>query len=285
MTTDNVAVLGFGTMGSGIADACARAGFAVTVLEQDEAGLEAGRAALRRFHAAGIKRGRLDPAVAEEIEGRITGTTEVAALAGCAVVIEAVTEDEDLKAAVLARVAGVVGDDAVLATNTSAISVTRLAAALPHPERVGGLHFFNPAALMPLVEVVRALQTSETTVARLVDLATRLGKHPIVVRDRPGFLVNALLLPYLNHAIRELDEGLAAPDDLDRAVELGLGYPNGPLRALDLIGLDTHLAATEAVYAATLDGRYAPPPLLVQMVAAGRLGRKSGSGFVTKNPE
>ena len=255
MTIDTVAVLGFGTMGRGIAAACAAAGLAVTVLETDQVRLEA-------------------------VPAGAAATTDIGQLAGAGLVIEAVTEDETLKALLLRAVAEVVGPDAILATNTSALSVTRLAARLPGPARVGGLHFFNPADRMLLVEVVRALETSDETVAALVAFAERLGKHPIVVKDRPGFLVNALLLPYLNHAIREFDEGLAGAADLDRAVELGLGYPHGPLRVLDLVGLDTVLAATEAVYAATRDRRFAPPPLLQQMVAAGRLGDKSGSGFV-----
>jgi 3-hydroxybutyryl-CoA dehydrogenase len=256
MTLESVVVVGFGTMGAGIVAACSAAGLNVTVVESDPTRLAA-------------------------VPDGITARADIAAVAGAGLVIESVTEDEAAKLAVLRGAVEAAGPDVVLATSTSALSVTRLAAAVPGPNRVAGLHFFNPADRTPLVEVVRAVETDATTIATLTDFAERLGKHPIVVKDRPGFLVNALLFPYLNHAIREYDEGLAAAGDLDRAVELGLGYPFGPLKVLDRAGLDTYLAATDAVYAATRDSRYAPPPLLQQMVAAGRLGDKAGRGFVT----
>jgi 3-hydroxybutyryl-CoA dehydrogenase len=211
---------------------------------------------------------------------RITGVTDATALAGVDIVIESVTEKLQVKHELLAQVAVVVGEQTPIVTNTSALSVTDLAAGLPNPSRVAGLHFFNPAPVMRTVEVVQALQTDEALLDRLMTLVESLDdKVPVPVRDRPGFLVNALLLPYLNDVITEYDNELATAEDLDVALELGLGYKTGPMRTLDLIGLDVHLHATEAAYEATRDARYAPPPLLRQMVAAGHLGTKNGRGF------
>ncbi len=210
---------------------------------------------------------------------RITGSTDVSALSGAGLVIEAVTEQRDVKVDVLATVADVVGEEAILATNTSALSVTDIAAHLPRPERVAGLHFFNPAPVMRLVEVVRALQTDQDVIARLVGFVEDVGKDPVEVKDRPGFLVNRLLMPYLNDVVAEYDDGLASAEDIDTALQLGLGYRLGPLAMLDLIGIDVHRHATQSAYDATLDPQFAPPPLLGQMVAAGYLGHKSGRGF------
>lgn len=277
--TRSIAVLGFGTMGAGIAQVCAQADHQVTVLERLPAELDAGRERVDAFLREGVRRGKLDDGERLAALERIAGTTDVDALRGSAVVIEAVTEDLAVKLDVLGRVAKVVGAEAVIATNTSALSVAQIAAALPHPERVGGLHFFNPAPLVPLVEVVEAVQTAPETVAALVALARELGKEPVVTKDRPGFLVNRLLLPYLNQALRAYDDGLATADDIDVALELGLGYPMGPLRLLDMIGLDTHRHASDAAYEQTRDPDYAPPPVLDRLVQAGRLGRKSGSGI------
>jgi 3-hydroxybutyryl-CoA dehydrogenase len=277
---DTVGLLGLGTMGAGIAQVLAASGRTVRVLEVDQAHLDAGIAFVVDVLDGAVRRGKVTEADKETVLGRITGTTRVADLAGVDLVVESATEDLALKKALLAGVAAAVGDRTPIVTNTSALSVTDLAASLPAPGRVAGLHFFNPAPVMRTVEVVRALQTEETLVERLVALVDSLGdKDPIVVRDRPGFLVNALLLPYLNDVIAEYDAGLATAEDLDIALKLGLGYRSGPMEMLDLIGLDVHLLATEAAYAATLDSRYAPPPLLRRMVAAGRLGAKSGDGF------
>jgi 3-hydroxybutyryl-CoA dehydrogenase len=190
-----------------------------------------------------------------------------------------VVEELEPKRSLLERVGEVVGVGAIVATNTSSLSVTELAAAVARPERFAGLHFLNPAQLMPLVEVVRALQTADETVAALVEFSRRIGKEPVEVRDRPGFLVNSLLIPYLNQVIQSYDDGLAPADDLDLTVKLGLGYPMGPLELLDLIGLDVHLHASEAAYELTRRPELAPPPLLRKMVAAGYLGRKTGRGF------
>lgn len=273
-------LLGFGTMGAGVAQVLAASGRDVIVLEVDAARLDAGTAAVAAFLDGGIARGKLTDEQKARVLGRITGTTDVADLSGVDAVLESVTEDAEAKKALLARVAAVVGDETPILTNTSAQSVTDLAAALPNPSRVAGLHFFNPAPVMRTVEIVHALQTDPELVQRLVRLVDTLpDKTPVVVKDRPGFLVNALLLPYLNDVIQELDDGLATAEDIDVALELGLGYRTGPLAMLDMIGLDVHLHATESVYAATRDDRYAPPPLLRQMVAAGQLGSKSGHGF------
>ncbi|MGI5132419.1 3-hydroxyacyl-CoA dehydrogenase family protein [Pseudonocardia sp. CA-107938] len=274
-------VVGFGTMGAGIAQVVAQSGRAVTVLELDAGRLATGSAAVRTFLDGGVARGKLTEDERDTVLGRITGTTDVRDLAGADLVIEAATENAGTKREILARVAAEAGDSAVIVTNTSALSVTDLATALPRPGRFAGLHFFNPAQLMRVVEVVRALQTDEGVVERLVSLVESFGKDPVVVKDRPGFLVNHLLMPYLNDVVQEYDDGLATAEDIDTALKLGLGYKLGPLELLDLIGLDVHDHATTSAYAATLDPCYASPPLLRQMVAAGRHGTKNGRGFRT----
>ena len=283
-----IGLLGFGTMGTGIAQVFAASGRDVRVLEIDEDGAAAGAARLDGFLAEGVTRGKVTAEEKAEVLGRVSTTTLVDDLAGVDLVVESIAEDLDTKVELLARVAAVVGDTTPIVTNTSALSVTDVAAALTNPARVAGLHFFNPAPVMRAVEVVRAMQTDEALMDRLVALVESLdGKVAIPVDDRPGFLINALLFPYLNDVINELDAGLATAEDLDVALKLGLGYRTGPMEMLDMVGLDVHLHATAAAYAATGDVRYAPPPLLRKMVAAGHLGAKSGSGFrtsTTKGP-
>jgi 3-hydroxybutyryl-CoA dehydrogenase len=278
-TFQRVAVLGFGTMGGGIAQVVAASGRDVVVLDTNRSRVDRGLAAVGSFLDGGVRRGKVDDQEQEAILGRIRGVTEVEELAGVELVIEAVTERQEVKVELLDRVAGVVGDDAVLATNTSALSVTDLAGHLPRPERFAGLHFFNPAPVMDLVEVVRALQTDPAVIDDLVSFVEDIGKSPVEVKDRPGFLVNKLLMPYLNDVVQEYDDELATAEDIDTAIKLGLGYKLGPLELLDLIGIDVHRHATESAYEATLDPQFAPPPLLSQMVAAGYLGNKSGRGF------
>ncbi len=278
-TIERVAVLGMGTMGSGIALTCAQAGLPVTVLETEDAALTRGAGQIRAFLAGGISRGKLTTEQANEIAGRITGTTEIGALAGSQLVIEAVVESLEVKLELLPRVATVVGEQVAIATNTSALSVTELASSVPDPGRVGGLHFFNPAPLMKLIEVVEALPTRPETIATLTGFGAQLGKYTVVVKDRPGFLVNRLLMPYLNQLIQAYDDGVASGEDLDTALELGLGYPMGGLRLLDLIGADTHHHATSAAYEQTADPHLAPPSLLTRMVDAGYLGDKADRGF------
>jgi 3-hydroxybutyryl-CoA dehydrogenase len=281
MTFTHAAVLGFGAMGAGIAQVCAQAGLEVTVLDTGDARLTEGSTRLREFLDGGVARGKLTAEERDGVLARIRPTTDVAELAGAGLVIEAVVEDAAVKKEVLPRVAEVVGPDAVIATNTSALAVTDLAAAVPHPHRFAGLHFFNPAPVMRLVEVVRALQTDDATVAALLEFAQAAGKVAVEVKDRPGFLVNRLLMPYLNDVVQAFDDGLASARDIDVAVELGLGHPIGPLGLLDLVGLDVHEHATGNAYGQTLDPQFAPPPLLARMVAAGYHGRKSGRGFRT----
>lgn len=278
-TVQRVAVLGFGTMGAGIAQVVAASGRDVVVLDAEQAQVDRGLARVTEFLDEGVRREKVTQDERDAVLGRIRGVTDLADLAGADLVIEAVTERRDVKVDLLGRVAEVVGEDAVLATNTSALSVTDLAAHLPRPERVAGLHFFNPAPVMALVEVVRALQTEAAVVEDLMAFVEDIGKSPVEVKDRPGFLVNRLLMPYLNDVIREYDDELASAEDIDTAIKLGLGYKLGPLELLDMIGLDVHRHATESAYDATLDPEFAPPPLLSQMVAAGYLGNKSGRGF------
>lgn len=281
----HVAVLGFGTMGGGIAQVVAQSGRQVTVLEASQERLEAGLAAMSDFLDGGVRRGKLTDEQRADVLARVQGTTELAGLTDTDLVIEAVTERPDVKRALLSEVADVVREDAVIVTNTSALSVTGLATAVPHSGRFAGLHFFNPAPLMRVVEVVRALQTGPEVVRRLTAFTTDIGKDPVVVKDRPGFLVNRLLMPYLNDVIQAYDDELADAEDIDTAVRLGLGHRLGPLELLDLIGLDVHRHATLSAYEATLDPRFAPPPLLAQMVAAGHLGTKNGQGFRTSSKE
>ncbi|NGP07782.1 3-hydroxybutyryl-CoA dehydrogenase [Rhodococcus sp. 14C212] len=276
-----VAILGFGTRGARIAQVFAASGREVIVLDTDRTTVDAGTAAVAAALDASITAGQATAEDKTAILDRITGTTSVADFSAAEIVVEAVTENAEVKKTALAEAAAVVDDRTPIVTTTDSVSVTDLAAALPNSSRVAGLHFFNPAPTHTTVEVVRALQTGEDLIERLVALVDDLGKVAVVVPDRPGFLVNSMLLPYLNDVIQEFDDGLATAEDIDVALELGLGYKTGPFAMLDRIGLDVHLQNTEAVYTATSDARYAPPPLLRQMVAAGRLGDKSDHGFRT----
>jgi 3-hydroxybutyryl-CoA dehydrogenase len=286
-TTDirHVGLLGFGTMGAGIAHLVAQSGREVTVLEMDQARLDAGTTFLTAFLDGGIARGKLTEASRDEILGRIHGVTDVSGLAGADAVIEAVTEKREVKRELLARVAAVVGIEALILTNTSALSITDLATAVPNPARFAGLHFFNPAPVMRVVEIVRALQTDEAVIDGLTAFVESLGKDAVVVKDRPGFLVNRLLMPYLNDVIQAYDDELASAEDIDTAVRLGLGHKLGPLELLDMIGLDVHEHATTSAYEATLDPVFAAPPLLRQMVAGGWLGAKNSKGFRTETEQ
>jgi 3-hydroxybutyryl-CoA dehydrogenase len=278
-TIRTVAVLGLGLMGRGIAQVVAQAGVRVIAVETDQTRVDTGLAAVAEFLEEGVRRGKVTAEQRAQTMERITGTSRLADVAAADLVIEAVVENRDTKRELLAAVAAAVGPTAVIASNTSALSVTDLAAAVPAPERVAGLHFFNPAPLMPVVEVVAALQTARPVVETLAGFVSELGKTPVEVKDRPGFLVNRLLMPYLNDVVAEFDADLASAEDIDLALKLGLGYRMGPLELLDLIGLDTHHHATTSAYEATLDPQFAPPPLLTQMVAAGFHGRKTGRGF------
>ena len=278
---EKVAVLGFGTMGGGIAQVVAQRGRTVVVLESEQGRIDAGRAAVESFLAAGVARGKVTEDEKSAVLGRITGTTDIADLADVDLVIEAVTERKDVKSGVLANVAAVVRPDAVITTNTSAIPVSELATSVEGQGRFAGLHFFNPAQLMRVVEIVRGLATDADVIERLERFVAEIGKGPVIVKDRPGFLVNKLFMPYINDVVQAYDDELASAEDIDTAIKMGLGYKMGPLELLDLIGLDVHEHATRGAYEATLNPIYAPPPLLQTMVAAGMLGKKNGRGFRT----
>ncbi|GLZ13150.1 3-hydroxybutyryl-CoA dehydrogenase [Actinomadura sp. NBRC 104425] len=274
-----VGVVGLGTMGAGIAEVLARGGLAVVGIEVGPEALERGRGNLESSTGRAVKRGRLTEEARREILGRVALSTEFADLGDCDLVIEAVPERLDLKRRVFAELDRVCRDDAVLATNTSSLSVTEIAAATARPAQVVGVHFFNPAPVMKLVEVIRTVLTDPEAVRRVAELVTGLGKTPVTVGDRAGFVANRLLFGYLNQAAAMLENGHATRDDIDTAMTVGAGLPMGPFTLMDLIGLDTCLEVLEAVHAESRDRRHAPSPLLRELVTAGLLGRKTGRGF------
>jgi 3-hydroxybutyryl-CoA dehydrogenase len=276
-----VGVVGVGTMGAGIAEVLARTGLDVLAVEADAQGVQRGRGRLERSTARAVERGKLDGAARRELLERITFTTALADLADADLIIEAVPERLELKSQIFTELDGIVRGDAVLASNTSSLSITQLAVQTKRPDRVVGMHFFNPATVLKLVEVVRTVVTDPQVIADVTELARTLGKTPVVVGDRAGFIANGLLFGYLNHAARMFEERYASREDLDSAMRYGCGYPMGPLALLDLIGLDTAYEILDALYRQSRDRRHAPVPLLKQMVTAGLLGRKSGRGFYT----
>jgi 3-hydroxybutyryl-CoA dehydrogenase len=274
-----VGVVGLGTMGAGIAQVCAESGLRVIGREPEVEHAERGRVSIERGLARRVESGKLEREESEAALARLTVTTELASLGPCDLVIEAAVEELEVKRAIFGELDAIVADGAVLATNTSALSVTEIAAATARPERVLGLHFFNPAPVLPLVEVVRTELTADDVFARTYAFAARLGKVPIACTDTPGFVVNRILIPVLNDAVRVLEEGTARAEDIDRAMRLGTNWPIGPLALIDLIGIDVHVHAAEALWEAYREPRFAPPPRLVRMLQAGHLGRKSGRGF------
>jgi 3-hydroxybutyryl-CoA dehydrogenase len=276
---ESVAVVGAGFMGSGIAEAAAVAGLPVIVRDVDDASLGRAGERIEASLARAVRGGKLDDAHAREARERIELTTTLDAISQADLVVEAVPEDEHLKLEVMGAIDTVVSGDAIVASNTSSIPIAELAQAIREPSRVLGLHFFSPVPVMMLVEVVVALDTSEETAARAKRFVERLGKRPIETKDRSGFIVNMLLVPYLMAAVRMYEEGFASREDIDNGMKLGCGHPMGPLTLCDFIGLDVLYAVCDSLYEEFKRDEYAPPPLMKRMVASGRLGRKSGRGF------
>ena len=274
-----VGIIGCGLMGSGIAETVARAGQTVVFVEASEELVERGRNRIETSTLRAVERGRLETAEREALLGRISGTTDVHELADVDLVIEAATEDHDTKVGMFRRLDEVTKPDVIRASNTSSIPIADLGAATSRPDQVLGMHFFNPVPVMGLIELVRAITTSEDTVEFGRAYGVALGKTTVESRDRAGFIVNALLIPYLNGAIRMLEDGFATREDIDTAIHLGLNHPMGPLQLIDLIGLDTHLFIANVLFEEFKEPTFAPPPLLRRMVTAGRLGRKVGRGF------
>jgi len=276
---ESVAVVGAGLMGSGIAESVAVAGVPVALRDVDEVSIGRARDRIESSLARAVRGGKLDAVQASDARERIELTTELEAIAGADLVIEAVPENLDLKLEVMQAIDHAAGNDCMIASNTSSIPIAELAQAVPRPERVLGLHFFSPVPVMKLVEVVVALDTSASTLTRAKVFAEEIGKRPIETKDRSGFIVNMLLIPYLMAAVRMYAEGFASREDIDLGMKLGCGHPMGPLTLCDFIGLDVVYAISNSLVEEFQAHEYAPPPLLKRMVASGRLGRKSGRGF------
>jgi 3-hydroxybutyryl-CoA dehydrogenase len=283
MAIKQVGVLGCGLMGAGIAQVSAAAGFKTVVLEIQDDVLKKGLERIEKFLSDGVAKGKVTAESKAATLANLSGTTRYEDLKSCDLVIEAIIENADLKKQAYANVEAVVSPDCLIATNTSSLCVTDLAAATRRADKVGGLHFFNPVPLMKLVEVIRALTTSDETQAELMEFARAIGKEPIAAPDRGGFIVNRLLVPYLLDAIRCLEEGLGTVEDIDNGMKLGCGYPMGPFTLLDFVGLDTTYFIANILFDEFRETRFAPPPLLKRMVLAGHLGKKSGRGFYTYN--
>ncbi len=279
MSIKTIGVVGAGTMGSGIAQAGAASGYSVVLQDISSAQLERGMGGIRRSLGKLVEKERITAEQQDAALAAITTATEVEALADVDIVIEAAVENIDLKLALFARLHEVTRADAILASNTSSLSLTRLAAASSRPGQVVGMHFFNPVPLMKLVEVIRALQTTDATYAAADELARALGKVPVGVKDSPGFIVNRMLVPMINEAVFLLHEGVASAAEIDEAMKLGANHPIGPLALADMIGIDVCLFVQQILLNEFGDSKYRPCPLLKQMVDAGHLGRKSGRGF------
>jgi 3-hydroxybutyryl-CoA dehydrogenase len=276
---ETVGIIGAGTMGNGIAQICAAAGVPVVMVDISDAAVQRGLATVGSSLERLVKKEKMTAADREAALGRIAGTTDRSKLAACDLVIEAATENEELKLKILKELSATLNPRALIATNTSSISITRLATATDRPERFIGMHFFNPVPVMALVELIRGLQTSDNTVAAAEAFAKRIGKVAITAKNSPGFAVNRVLCPMINEAIFALQEGIATAEEIDAGMKLGCNHPIGPLALADLIGLDTMLSVMEVFYKGFNDPKYRAAPLLREMVDAGYLGRKSGRGF------
>jgi len=279
MSVKKIGIVGAGTMGNGIAQVCAMAGLQVTMVDISEAAVERGIATLTGSLDRLVKKDKLTSAQKDAALSLVSGSTSYIALQDAGLVIEAATENLELKLRILKQIDELVPLEVVIATNTSSISITQLAAVVRRPERFIGMHFFNPVPMMALLELIRGLQTSDDTHAKAIEFATAIGKTPISVKNSPGFAVNRILVPMINEAIFVLQEGLASAEDIDTGMKLGCNQPIGPLALADMIGLDTLLAVMQVFYEGFNDPKYRPAPLLKEMVAAGQFGRKSGRGF------
>ena len=279
MAIRTVGVLGCGLMGAGIAQVSAAAGFKTIVREVNQGALDKGMGRMRKFLDGGVEKGKMTAAQRDTVLGNLSGVTDFSAMASCDLIIEAIIENVDEKAAAYIALDAVVGPDTIFASNTSSLCIAELAARSKRPDRFGGLHFFNPVPLMKLVEVVRALTTSAATHEALLGFSRAIGKEPITAPDKPGFIVNRLLVPYLLDAIRCYENGLGTVEDIDNGMKLGCGYPMGPLTLLDFVGLDTTYYIANIMFDEYKDPMFAAPPLLKRMVLAGKTGRKAGEGF------
>jgi 3-hydroxybutyryl-CoA dehydrogenase len=281
MDIKSIGVVGAGTMGNGIAQAFAVAGYPVTMTDIAQAALDRGMKTVDGSLERLVKKEKMTPADKAAVLARIKTSTKIEDIAGADLVVEAATENLDLKLKIFASLDAAAKPDAIIASNTSSISITKLAAATKRPAQVIGMHFFNPVPVMQLVELIRGLQTSNATHAAVEAITKKIGKAPVQVRNSPGFVVNRMLCPMINEAIFALGEGLATPAEIDEAMKLGCNHPIGPLALCDMIGLDVELAVLNVLYEGFKDSKYRPAPLLVEMVEAGYLGRKTGRGFYT----
>ena len=279
MSVKTVGIVGSGIMGSGVAEVAAVAGFDVVLRSRSQAGADAMIAGLEKSLNRQVEKGRMEQAAAADVRGRVRAVTAIEELSSCDLVIESIVEDLAAKKHLFSELDRVCGAGTILATNTSTLPVVEMAMETGRPERVCGIHFFNPAPAMALVEIVPAITTSDDTLREAREFVEACGKTAVTVRDQAGFVVNALLFPYLNNAVKLLDSGVASRDDIDAAMKGGCNFPMGPLELLDLVGLDTSLAILQALFAEFSDPNFAPAPLLRRMVSAERLGRKSGAGF------
>ena len=278
MKIQSVGIIGAGTMGNGIAQVCAVAGLEVVMIDMNDAAVERGIEQINTSLDRLIKKTVLTVAAKEMVQQKIKGSTSYNDLAGLSIIIEAATENQAIKEKILQQIDEIVSAETIIATNTSSLSITKLAALNSNPARFIGMHFFNPPPLMALVEVIRGLQTSDATHDAVIEMAKYIGKEPITVKNSPGFVVNRILLPMINEAFFVLAEGLASPEDIDAGMKLGCNQPIGPLALADLIGLDTCLAVMQVYFENFSDSKYRPCPLLQELVAAGYLGRKTGRG-------
>jgi 3-hydroxybutyryl-CoA dehydrogenase len=279
MQIRTVGVLGCGLMGAGIAQVCAASGYKTIVREVNQPLLDKGLSRIKSFLDDGVSKGKVTAENRELLLARLSGTTTPDGVKECDLIIEAIVENLEEKRSTYAAVEAVVGSHTIVLSNTSSLCITELAATTTRPDRFAGLHFFNPVPLMKLVEVIRGLTTSDETYRTVFSFAQSLGKEPITAPDRPGFIVNRLLVPYLLDAIRAFEHGLGTLEDIDKGMKLGCGYPMGPFALLDFVGLDTTYYIANIMFDEFREPAYAPPPLLKRMVLAGRLGRKSGRGF------